>query len=901
MDGETSLTVASWNERANATGQGLLQRGVRRGDRVGLVFGSRDWADYAVAFAAVTSAGAIAVPLAASLPASRIRSLLDHCGASLVITASDLPWAPGTFTPSATPDDVAQIIYTSGTTGEPKGVTATHANLTHGLSPLAHSRFALHAFPIGTNAAQTMLLTSLVARPTIVVQSSFDPIGFAALAARCESVFVVPAMAIALLDNGCALPSVELIASSAAPLPPAVARRLTHAYPDATIVNSYTSTEAAPAFTTMIYDPARPGSVGRPLGTVRVDEDGEIWLRSPTTTRTYYGDPAASAATFRDGWVRMGDRGYVDPDGYLYLTDRDADVVKTGGHKVSTQRIEAALYEHPAVVEAAVLGLPHPVMGSVLAAAIVTRRPVDVRAFLSESLAPHEIPARVRALESLPRNASGKVAKRELKPLFEERAAFVAPSTPSEVEIAALWKRVLNVRDVGVGDDFFALGGDSLTATRLAALLGVPVSQIFDCPILAHQARLVGSSTPDQVEPGLHLTATQESLLAWTYAGEEPRDAGPISVGVRVRDDFDPDRFEAALRTVVRRHEALRMVFDHDRPRVVDDLPPVVTLVPASAAEEAEELVRADREGRFDLAKGPLVRAIVVRLAPQDHVIGLAVHHLVFDGASMGVLLHELGLAYSGSRLPPSTLDYREYVSWTRAQWAVNEPYWESALDGAPANLEPFAGRKPALRTRTTSLEFGLGPSAVLREYGAAHGATAFQVIATAWASALARASGLDDIVLLTPVPGRSRPGSESLIGCLVQSMMLRIRVAGEPFADLLAQVKSVALAGLDHQYHPFARYYQRHPGASFLRVESWGGQAHLPGLVSEQFDLPRALEAEWPTPDGLPDLQAPELAVVEQPDGGLKAWLLCNDYAFDRSTMDGLARLLEVTMKELR
>jgi acyl-CoA synthetase (AMP-forming)/AMP-acid ligase II len=920
VDGETSLTVASWKMHANATGRGLLKRGVRRGDRVGLVFGSRSWAGYAVAFAAVTSVGAIAVPLSDTLPASRIRALLEHCGASLVLTPEDMPSAPGVLDVSVSPSDIAQIVFTSGTTGEPKGVSATHANLTHSLARLEHSRHLVHAFPLGTNAAQTMLLTALVARPTVVVQSSFTPTGFASLVGRyrAESVFLVPAMAVSLLDNGCALDSVELIASSAAPLPPAVARRLCEAYPGAAVVNSYTSTEAAPAFTTMIYDPLRPASVGRPApGDVRIEADGEVWLRSPVTTRSYYGDPGATRSTFRDGWVRMGDLGYLDAQGYLYLLDRDADHVKAGGHKVSTQRVEAALYEHPAVVEAAVLGLPHPVMGSVLAAAVVARSLVDVRPFLAERLAAHEVPHRVLVLESLPRNVSGKVLKRRLRELFDERAAFVAPSTPAEVELAALWRRLLNVRQAGAGDDFFALGGDSLTATRLAGLLGVPVSGIFETPILADQARLAraepGEGRVTRAEPRfetpiradqapLGLTATQESLLAWMYAGDQARDAGPISIGVRVRDDFDPARFEASLAQVARRHEALRTVFDRDRPRLLDDLPPVVTVVSTGSEAEAAQLVRADREGRFDLANGPMVRAIVVRLGPDDHVIGLAIHHLVFDGASMGVLLHELGLLYSGSRPAPSALDYRSYVAWTRSQWHVNLPYWESTLDGAPSHLDPFAGRKLALRMRSASLEFDLGPSAPVRDFAAALGATAFMVIATAWAMALSRAGGLRDIVLLTPVPGRSRPGSESLIGCLVQSMLLRVDLKGDPpFPDLLARVRAAALAGLDHQYHPFARFYQRHPGASFLRVESWGGHAHLPGLVSEQFDLPRALDADWPTPDGQPDLQAPELAVVEQPDGRLKAWLLWNDYAFDRPTMDGLARTVEVILKELQ
>jgi non-ribosomal peptide synthetase component F len=204
---------------------------------------------------------------------------------------------------------------------------------------------------------------------------------------------------------------------------------------------------------------------------------------------------------------------------------------------------------------------------------------------------------------------------------------------------------------------------------------------------------------------------------------------------------------------------------------------------------------------------------------------------------------------------------------------------------------------------RSAQLEFDLGEAKPLRNRAAQHGATMFMALATAWSAVLTQASGLTDIVLLTPVPGRAKPGSEALVGCLVQSMLLLVNTTGDPgFEDLLQLVRTAALDGLDHQFHPFATFYKRHPGASFLRVENWAGMAHLPGLVSEQFDLPRALDAEWPTPDGEPDRQAPELAVVEQPDGRLKAWLLWNDYAFDRSTMESIAGMLtDYVGKEMR
>jgi len=204
-------------------------------------------------------------------------------------------------------------------------------------------------------------------------------------------------------------------------------------FPAATIVNYYTSTEAAPAQTVMIVDPDRSASVGRPSGgselkvvgpdgrPAGVGEQGEIWLRSPAGTRAYYGDRRLTEDIFRGGWVRMGDIGYLDADGYLYLVDREGDIIKSGANKVSTLQVEAALYEHPAIAEAAVVGVPHPVLGRVVGAAVVTRIPVtavDLRTFLMTRLARHELPSRVLFLDELPRNHAGKVEKYRLRELL---------------------------------------------------------------------------------------------------------------------------------------------------------------------------------------------------------------------------------------------------------------------------------------------------------------------------------------------------------------------------------------------------------------------------------------------------------------------------------------------------
>ncbi|MEV4510911.1 AMP-binding protein [Dactylosporangium sp. NPDC049525] len=454
--GDEEVTFGAWHARAEAVAAGLRARGLSPGDRVALHYGTAGWNDYAVAFTGVLRAGLVAVPMSDRLAPAEVRHVLAHSGAATVLqpaTLAEVEAGGRTATEPAvappSPGDLAQILYTSGTTGVPKGVGATHANLAYGCTldprrrPLAHSTHFVHAFPVGSNAGQTMLVNALNARAAALTAGTFTPGRFAKLIERyaAGTIFLVPAMAIEMLHAAVHtthdLSGVRLIGSTAAALPPAVALRLTAAFPAATIVNYYTSTEAAPAQTSMVFDPERPGALGRP--TVAADlmiagpdrqplpvgETGDVWLRSPTAARSYYRDGQASADVFHGRWVRMGDVGRLDADGYLYLVDRDSDVVKSGAHKVSTLQVEHALHEHPLVREAAAFGVPHPVLGTAVAAAVVTDGPLtapQLRTFLLERLAGHEVPGRMLFLDRLPRNDNGKILKRELRQLLDDRA-----------------------------------------------------------------------------------------------------------------------------------------------------------------------------------------------------------------------------------------------------------------------------------------------------------------------------------------------------------------------------------------------------------------------------------------------------------------------------------------------
>ncbi|MFJ3839617.1 AMP-binding protein [Streptomyces sp. NPDC090054] len=980
--GGGELTYRRWREEALRAAVGLAAAGVAPGDRVVLRFSNARWERYAVGFLAVQYAGGVPVPIREDLSEADAAALAALAEAGTVLREDGPPTLPGPADlclasllaahpePPAGPPhrvgpgDPAQVIGTSGTTGAPKGVLAAHGNLTAGLAAhprrraYAHSRHAVHAFPIGTNAGQVMLLGALTAAPTMLSLPRFDAdrFGVAVEEFGIGTAFLVPSMAIELVNAGTAgrydLSSLRLVNSSAAALPVPVAAALAAALPGATLVNTYTSAEASPAQISTVVDARRPGSLGRPADPrdLRIlDADGlplpagqvgEVWLRQPGPPRSYLGAAGQGARVFRDGWVRMGDVGRLDPEGYLYLVDRESDVIKSGALKVSTLRIEEVLHEHPAVADAAAFGLPHAVMGAVPVAVVVAGPDGldldELRLFLSARLSRPELPVRILLAGDLPRNPSGKVVKHRLRPLFDAPAEptgpAVAPATPTELRLAGLWRRLLGRPVTDVAAEFFALGGDSFRAVQLAtgisAEFGVRArtAVVFERPSLRSQAAWVdhpdrrqrpvadgasdgaGTVTPYlaalRAQPhAVALTSQQENFFRW-MAEAPGRDAGAVTALFRVADRLEPETLGLALTEAVRRHPALRTRFEAVGGGVVravlDEEPRVrITLTRAPGATDAEvdALLLAERDRLTDLARDPMARLLVVSRSETDHVVLVAMHHMVADGWSVGVLLADLGVLYSalrrGRSAPParSGPGYAELVDWANAHWPLSRAHFGTALAGAPEAVERFAGRRSVDEVLTEAHEFEV-PAALagaLRVRAAELGATPFLAVTAAWTGLLASRGGHPDLVVMTPVPGRPRPDAERAVGCFVQSLLLRVDASGGPgFAELVDRLRAVHSEALDHQLYPFAEFSPSVPFAAWLRYEAWAAPAQLPGLTCEPWELPRGSTVPWPLPGG--DRGVPELTVVEQPDGGMRCWLQYNALAFDLPVITELA-----------
>jgi long-chain acyl-CoA synthetase len=542
LDGEPRLTFAELESRSNACARGLRERHVRRGDRVALVFSGADWADYLVAYFGVLKLGAVALLVGDRFTADDVAHLVAGNRVSGVVAGSPAVPPVECWTTDVAalvadqstdpepidvrPQDPAEVLFTSGTTARPRGVVATHANVVRAQptwpTGVRANQPCAHALPVGSVAAQIILVNCVGGQHTLLIQSQFTPAGFSRLAGGygAASVCLVPAMGHFLTRADPAevqpMPSVRGVSFSGAALPASILPDLPRLFPHAGIYNFYTSTEAYPARVATRVDPARPESVGRPVGatTVQITVDGavvgpgeigEVWLRAtdaPARQALDSSDTGPGASTVRDGWTRTGDLGYLDADGYLYISGRIADFVIVGGFNVSTARVEHVLAAHETVAEAAACGVDHPVLGEIVAAFVVLRADATVRELRQHAaaqLSRPELPAIIRIVDELPRNAAGKVTKRELPRLLDAPGAaeFVAARTDAERAIAAIWAQVLDLGAVGMADNFFEIGGDSLAANEIAARmrellhLDVDAVAVFEAPTVADLAASV--------------------------------------------------------------------------------------------------------------------------------------------------------------------------------------------------------------------------------------------------------------------------------------------------------------------------------------------------------------------------------------------------------------------------
>ncbi|WP_436319389.1 amino acid adenylation domain-containing protein [Streptomyces koyangensis] len=886
----------------------------------------------------------------------------------------------------------AYAIYTSGSTGRPKGVVVPHHNVVR-LFSASDSRYGFgqddvwslfHSFAFDVSVWEIWgaLLHGgrLVVVPQEVTRSPGDLLRLLAdervtvLSQTPSAFYQLMAADRADPRSGARLALRWIIfAGEALDLGRLDEWYARHAEDAPVLVNMYGITETTVHASFLALDRAlaagADGSlVGEPLADLGfhvLDEDlrpvppgtaGELYVTGPGLARNYANRPGLTAERFvacpfgapGARMYRSGDLVRPRADGGLEYLGRGDDQIKLRGFRIEQGEVEAALQRDPAVGKAQVLVREDQPGDRRLVAYLVPAEdggqvpsPSRLRDEALRSLPAYMVPSAFVAMERFPLTTNGKLDRRALPAPTRRHsvdAALVPPAAGTESAVAAVWREVLGVEEVGATDDFFQIGGDSLSMvrviSRLRTVLGaeLPVRTLFRArtvrelaaePALSGPAPGAGSAV-ERVDRGerLPLSFTQQRFwFAQEFAPESV--AGNVHTAFRLRGTLDAEALDAALTGLLARHEPLRTTYDADEDGVFQTVHPAGSLrcaaeradlsaLPAAGREQAlDRLLRAEAGRPFDLRRGPVLRALLVRLAERDHVLVIGVHHVATDGWSTNLLVAELGAFYTARLqgrepgLAPLDIGYADYAAWQRRhadspERAAQLAHWRERLQGVtPLQLPTDRPHPPVRSTAGAAHRFTLGRDLVagLRAVAAENGGTLFMTLAAATQVLLARLTGRSDVAVGTAVSGRDREEFEGLVGAFINTLVLRTEVDGTAsFRDHVGLVRETVLDAFGHQDVPFERLVDelceerdasRSPLVEALVVlqNAPGGGLAMPGLRAERFPVPRS--------GAVLDLT---LEFTER-DDVLDVMIEYSTALFDAETVERLAGHLEVLL----
>jgi amino acid adenylation domain-containing protein len=783
------------------------------------------------------------------------------------------------------PDNLAYVIYTSGSTGKPKGVLIEHRSVLNtlrgslrecGMEPGQKlMQFASIGFDASVQELFLPLLNggTLVFAPPDAMLPGPEMARFVKDNGITHLIMATPALAALPFEADSPLRTV-VVGGEACP-----AELVDRWAPGRRFIQQYGPTEASITAASMRceegkgkppfgkpYPNTRLYVLDRKLGPVPVGVPGELYIGGAGVGRGYLGRPELTAGSFvpdpfssqpGSRLYRTGDLVRYRADGNLEFVGRADGQVKIRGFRIELGEIEAVLTKHSSVEKGLVV-VREDVPGNKRLVAYVVPQPeteVDteqLKTFMGERLPEYMVPSAFVAMAALPLTPNGKVDRKALPPPGESSAkvdTYVAPRNLKEEVLAGIWAELLGVEKVGIHDNFFDLGGHSLMATQVMSRLRdtlhveLPVRQLFEYPTPAGLAELLSSSGDTQglqappilpVARGAEVPLSFAQERLWFIEQMEPGSAlFNVPIAMRIKGRLDAAALEKSFQAIIRRHEVLRTNFVTREGRPVQVIHPdhvfqmpVVELSSLSEQErEAEVQRRADADAHkpFDLENDPLVRAQLLRVSAEEHVLLLSMHHIVNDAWSGGIFFRELGTFYQGFTagqpvsLPELAVQYADYAVWQR-NWLSGEvlesqlAYWRKQLAGAPAFLElPTDHPRPAVWSSEGASAVGpVYPPALvqaLRGMAQKEGVSLFMLLEAAFHTLLHRYSGQEDISVGTSIAGRTRAETEPLIGLFVNVLVFRVNLAGDPtFRELLARVREVALGAYEHQEVPFER-----------------------------------------------------------------------------------------------
>ncbi|MFB6365310.1 amino acid adenylation domain-containing protein [Paenibacillus elgii] len=631
------------------------------------------------------------------------------------------------------------------------------------------------------------------------------------------------------------------------------------------IINSYGVTEAA--IDSSFYDEPLaklPATGNVPIGKawlnarfyivdaqlkpVPVGVLGELCIGGVGVARGYLNRPELTEEKFADSPFVPGERLYRTGDLARWMADGNVDFIgridhqaKIRGYRIEIGEVESQLLKVVAVRKAVVI-VREDGNGQKALCAYFTAdgrlQANELRSALAQELPGYMIPSYFVQMERLPLTPNGKIDRKAL-PAPEGSASggseYTAPRTPLEAKLVRIWQEVLGLEKVGVKDNFFELGGHSLRATTLVSKVHkemnveFPLRDVFRCVTVEEMAQAIARmeerlyvSIPKIEEKEYYALSSAQKRLFILHQLEGAEQSYNMPGVMMVEGLLDRHRLEKAFRQLIRRHETLRTGFETVNGEPVQRVHPEVTFAAAyveareeDAAKHVRSFVRA-----FDLQQPPLLRVGLIELGAERHLLMLDMHHIISDGVSTNILIEEFVRLYEGAELPPLRIQYKDYAAWQQAEVRSErmnrqEAYWLDVFHGEIPVLDlPTDYPRPAVRSfegDTVTFAVGQAGSERLRQLAAQTGSTLYMVLLAAYMTLLHKYTGQEDVIVGTPVAGRSHADLEPVIGMFVNTLAVRSYPAGEKtFLGYLQEIREHALKAYEHQDYPFEELVEK-------------------------------------------------------------------------------------------